>query len=199
MGDLLLLSSAMCSGLAAWWNQVIIRDISLDKKFFKSVSSYYRMDTPLQEMTALNIYPKTPNLTSDIWNIRGVVSFDMVFPLSEERTEMRQRITNTLSYVQGQMLTQGFLGEIAQSYVSRLYVPGLIQILQNTSPSLNTYKDMITKAKNGAVTITVDYSYMINVYLNQLGMQEQGYDLMSPLDVIYMPITDVDTTIEIKQ
>jgi hypothetical protein len=184
-----ILAEQLPTGMAEW-----IKQNTYFAGMIVTVNDYLRLDTPVLEMTSVNVWLNDLDLKTKIGWATGLLNIDIVFNLNKARSDRMKEIHRVINSFTGQLL---FNPVMALKFISNNYVPGL-QFL-TTKTKIN-YRNILEQLKNGRgdTTITIQLAYEINIRQNQDALWSKGFDFYSTKDRVYYPMDNIELEVNIN-
>lgn len=178
-----ILAELLPIGMAEW-----IRQNEYFAGMVVSVNDYLRLDNPVLEMTAVNVWVNDMDLKTKIGWATGLLNIDIVFNLNKARSDRMKEINRVINAFVGQLL---FNPTMALKYIANNYVFGLQFLVTKTKIN---YRNILEQLKNGRgdTTIQIQLAYEINIQQNQQALWANGYDFYSTIRKVYFPMDYID-------
>lgn len=183
-----ILSEQLPVGMAEWIKQNIYFN-----GMIVTVNDYLRLDTPVLEMTSVNIWLNDLDLKTKIGWAVGLLNIDVIFNLGKARSDRMKEINRVINSFVGQLL---FNPTMALKWISNNYVPGL-QFL-TTKTKIN-YRGILEQLKNGRgdTTIQIQLAYEVNIKQNQDALWSHGLDFYSTQQQVYYPMDNIELEVNV--
>lgn len=183
-----ILSEQLPVGMAEWIKQNIYFN-----GMIVTVNDYLRLDTPVLEMTSVNIWLNDLDLKTKIGWAVGLLNIDVIFNLGKARSDRMKEINRVINSFVGQLL---FNPTMALKWISNNYVPGL-QFL-TTKTKIN-YRGILEQLKNGRgdTTIQIQLAYEVNIKQNQDALWSHGLDFYSTQQQVYYPMGNIELEVNV--
>ena len=178
-----ILAELLPIGMAEWIKQNEYFD-----GMIVSVNDYIRLDNPVLEMTAVNVWVNDMDLKTKIGWATGLLNIDVIFNLNKARSDRMKEINRVINAFVGQLL---FNPTMALKYIANNYVFGLQFLITKTKIN---YRNILEQLKNGRgdTTIQIQLAYEINIQQNQEALWANGYDFYSTIRKVYFPMDYID-------
>lgn len=183
-----ILSEQLPVGMAEW-----IKQNTYFNGMIVTVNDYLRLDTPVLEMTSVNIWLNDLDLKTKIGWAVGLLNIDVIFNLGKARSDRMKEINRVINSFVGQLL---FNPTMALKWISNNYVPGL-QFL-TTKTKIN-YRGILEQLKNGRgdTTIQIQLAYEVNIKQNQDALWSHGLDFYSTQQQVYYPMDNIELEVNV--
>lgn len=183
-----ILSEQLPVGMAEW-----IKQNTYFSGMIVTVNDYLRLDTPVLEMTSVNIWLNDLDLKTKIGWAVGLLNIDVIFNLGKARSDRMKEINRVINSFVGQLL---FNPTMALKWISNNYVPGL-QFL-TTKTKIN-YRGILEQLKNGRgdTTIQIQLAYEVNIKQNQDALWSHGLDFYSTQQQVYYPMDNIELEVNV--
>lgn len=153
-----------------------------------SVNDYLRLDNPVLEMTAVNVWVNDMDLKTKIGWAVGLLNIDVIFNLNKARSDRMKEINRVINAFVGQLLTNPTM---ALQYIANNYVFGLQFLVTKTKID---YRNIVAQLKSdkGDTTVQIQLAYEINIQQNQEALWQNGYDFYSTIRKVYFPMDYIE-------
>lgn len=178
-----ILAELLPIGMAEW-----IKQNQYFGDMVVSVNDYIRLDNPVLEMTAINVWVNDMDLKTKIGWATGLLNIDIIFNLNKARSDRMKEINRVLNAFVGQLL---FNPTMALKYIANNYVFGLQFLVTKTKINYRSILEQLKSGK-GDTTIQLQLAYEINIAQNQQALWANGYDFYSTIRKVYFPMDYID-------
>jgi hypothetical protein len=151
----------------------MINDNVWTKQVFQSAQyGYVKDDLASKQRASVFCYPMRSRKNSFAFSQKGMVVMELHFSLQKQRTELAKNVIQIANLIQLMNLNNDF------TKYCQLHMPGLFWIGKECNADYSR-----VYAKECVVKIEFDYNVDLLAY--QRGLQMNGYDIISPDEMIY--------------